>query len=280
MTEPQHTTNVSPPPTFLSYRQLEEAHQRIEANGRQDLGEKKLNPRTCINLTTQGYSVDISREAQPGEFNKSRGENKFKHGYPWVFFSREHDTSNDKKFGWKFHIALDDSDQTDLDKGNIAHAYSIVQDVLMQHQVNTFKIVGSTFPLIAQQARKQVTIYGTQNDFSPEKWQEIFDEITMRFVDAEIKSKPPFPGESDRAMQGSSFLLTAMNPPMEMAQLILLHSFMVITTFPNNQIPINHFYQSKRFIVKYLLILQQDNPIIVCLMKLLTLLPIILMLNN
>lgn len=86
MTEPQHTTNVSPPPTFLSYRQLEEAHQRIEANGRQDLGEKKLNPRTCINLTTQGYSVDISREAQPGEFNKSRGENKFKHGYPWVFF--------------------------------------------------------------------------------------------------------------------------------------------------------------------------------------------------
>ncbi|MFA6408970.1 MAG: hypothetical protein WCW01_02175 [Gammaproteobacteria bacterium] len=120
--------------------------------------------------------------------------------------------SYQNKHGWKFHIALDDSrPQGSAISPNIAKGWDITKQILMNHGVQGFKVVRPEIPPLGLskpvQGRKQITIYAETEtpQRSPAEWAKIFDEITMKLIDAGVQPKLPFTGEVDQHVAGSSF---------------------------------------------------------------------------
>lgn len=90
--------------------------------------------------------------------------------------------------GWKFHIALDDTD-----KDNIEIAWDLTKDILIEYKVRMAKIIrpGIKLAEVEGQEGKQITIYTWYNaEKSPEEWHSIMVNISSMLKENNIKPAP------------------------------------------------------------------------------------------
>lgn len=95
-------------------------------------------------------------------------------------------TAEKPSLGWKFHISLDARGAEKPDS-NIAKGWDIACKILMEHNIQSFKVVNAdaSAQMIHEQAHKHITIYACES--SNETMEEILDEIMMQFIDQGIK---------------------------------------------------------------------------------------------
>lgn len=111
-----------------------------------------------------------------------------------AFYSVYNNSVNSKAYegfpaGWKFHVGIDDSLDSEGKQSNLEKGWRIVSDVLSKHNVRTWKVVkpNQNFseikhdPQVGEidQRGKQITIhaYLDPHDEDPSFWQKVMQEI-------------------------------------------------------------------------------------------------------
>lgn len=111
---------------------------------------------------------------------------------------------------WKFHISIDDEQEGE----NLAIAWRIVAEILMERDIYCFKIIDPSKPPMIKatveengqtisQGGKQITIYSGIPPEQSKDWQRILQEITDRFVETNVC--PSYLPISDLSIQGSPY---------------------------------------------------------------------------
>ncbi len=133
-------------------------------------------------------------------------------GYQWRGFFNMNPKNVPKRNtdGWKIHVSIDDEEDDD----NLATAWRIVAEELMQENIYGFKIVtAENLPLrdktlrengqrVSQRA-KQITIYSGVDVDRDKDWQHILQNITDRLVARGIR--PSYLPQSDNPIRGSPY---------------------------------------------------------------------------
>jgi hypothetical protein len=108
------------------------------------------------------------------------------------------DNIKESDVGWKAHIAIDDSDKT-----NLANAWNVVKDIFIEEKLLT-KVVNpsANFFKDESQCGKQITIYCF---VSPNvDWERVFNKIEDALFNANINNHKFSPGEKE--IPGSRYL--------------------------------------------------------------------------
>jgi len=104
--------------------------------------------------------------------------------------------------GWKCHISIHP------ESSNIEQAWNIVKDILIEHEVSSFKIVAPTKKLDDERAGCEITIYQFEN---PEKhWLHILRMIEQALIEHDIEPRKSH-GEDkyhdvDKRLTGSNYI--------------------------------------------------------------------------
>ena len=90
--------------------------------------------------------------------------------------------------GWKFHIAVDDTNPENLSK-----AWNIVKDILIEYRIAQAKVIkpGVSFAKDTTQYGKQITIYYYFNPAPQRDWDKILNEIDNQLFKADIRPVHP-----------------------------------------------------------------------------------------
>lgn len=140
-------------------------------------------------------------QAQCGAYGVFRGhDNSNFIGFTYVD-APQHANSN-KKYGWKFHISIDNSDQN-----NMAKAWEVVRDILIKHKIANAKCVRPGYQLGEDQRGKEITLYAFNEapgqGVSAGRWQAILQEITNGLAVAGVR--PGEPPRGDLTIPGSTY---------------------------------------------------------------------------
>jgi hypothetical protein len=112
-----------------------------------------------------------------------------------------------RKFGWKFHVSIDDTDPNNIEKG-----WNLVKEILIRERVYTSKVVAKGRQMAetqvlekGSQRGKQITIYTTHHpDRRLDAWSKLVSEITRVLAENEIA--PSHSPESDEPIEGSNYV--------------------------------------------------------------------------
>lgn len=100
-------------------------------------------------------------------------------------------------YGWKFRISIKNY------KDNLKNGWNVVKDILVDYEINSFKLYMDELELSKAQKGKQITIYAFDNpNFN--KWEELFTRIEKKLREMRIISDQPV--QSDRRVPGSNYI--------------------------------------------------------------------------
>ena len=150
--------------------------------------------------------------------------------------------------GWKIHVSIDDEGVDGIT--NLANAWRIVAEELMQNDIYGFKIIGSEhLPLrdktitehgqrVSQRA-KQITIYSGVDLDRDKDWQTILQNITNRLTRSEIR--PSYLPQGDHDISGNPYFSYSYRPKEGGNRAEFSHSVdevdpyaTIVLTFPPN----------------------------------------------
>ncbi|OGT21661.1 MAG: hypothetical protein A3C55_01945 [Gammaproteobacteria bacterium RIFCSPHIGHO2_02_FULL_42_13] len=112
--------------------------------------------------------------------------------------------------GWKFHVSVDD-----MVEGNLAKAWNIIVDVLIDNKIYQSKVLRRNIHLSDGDLKesdkdlrfaergKQIVIYAYDDELK-KPWDEILQKIAQGLVDADIQ--PSYPPPYDRPVSGSYYI--------------------------------------------------------------------------
>jgi hypothetical protein len=112
-----------------------------------------------------------------------------------------------RKFGWKFHVSIDDSEPDNIEKG-----WNLVKDILIENRVYASKVVAKGHQMVKTivlqeglQRGKQITIYTSQHiDRDLQSWVALIRDITVSLTLNEVK--PSFRPITDELINGSNYV--------------------------------------------------------------------------